>query len=263
MNAQTRLEHIKANGYNIDFSETFNDAFEIYKKIAVNAGLVFILLAIVAVALIFGIVGAAFGFAAISDNLAGLQMQDFSILHQILYVIIMAVLAGVFAPFTAGIIKMAFQADAGQPFSIGTAFDYYSTSYFGDLFLTGFILAMFSVGVGTLLDVMAIPVLGAFISMVISFLTILAIPLIIFGELKAVDAITGSISVVLKSPLIIIGLLIVGIIVTLVGLIAFCIGYFFTAPFMYALYYSIYKKSVGINTVSEIDEISGIETDRE
>ncbi|MBF6607348.1 MAG: hypothetical protein ITG00_01260 [Flavobacterium sp.] len=259
MNTKSRIENIQANGYDIDFSETFSDAFETYKKIALHAGLVLIIVVIVMMAVIFGIIGAAVGFAAFTDNLTGFQPQNFSTLHQVLYILVLSVFGGIANPFNAGIIKMAFQADAGHPFSVATAFEYYSSSKFGNLFIAGFMITLFGAGLGMILDSLIFPFISTILSVTVSFLTFLTVPLIIFGNLNAVDAIKSSCIVVLKNPLIILGLLIVGILLSLVGFIAFCIGYFFTMPFLYALYYSIYKNSVGISTMSEIDEISGID----
>lgn len=261
MSITTRIEHIKRNGYNLDFSETFNHAFEIYKKIAVSAGLILIILVVVLIAVVMGVAITFYGMADLTNNLAGMQLKNFSLVYQFIYVIAMGIFGGIFAPFTAGIIKMAYLGDTNQSLSVGTAFDYYGTSYFKELFTAGFILGILSATIGLVFEQLGLglQLVGVLLNIVISFLTFLTIPLIIFGNLKAIEALTGSMIVVSKNPLIIIGLLIVGILATLVGFIAFCVGYFFTLPLLYALYYSIYKHSVGINVVNEIDEIGRTE----
>jgi uncharacterized membrane protein len=94
--------------------------------------------------------------------------------------------------------------------------------------------------------------LGLIISLSLALLTFLTIPLIIFGNLKAIEAIQGSIIMVSKQPLIIAGLLIVATIFVMLGLIAFCVGIFFTMPIIYAMHYTIYASI--INDSEEIVE---------
>ena len=61
--------------------------------------------------------------------------------------------------------------------------------------------------------------------------------------------------ILLKQPLVILGLIIVSFIASLTGLIAFCIGIFFTMPFLYSMEYALYNSIIGIDSVSEIDEL--------
>jgi uncharacterized membrane protein len=79
------------------------------------------------------------------------------------------------------------------------------------------------------------------------------IPLIIFGKLKAVEAIQASIVIVSKQPLVILGLLVIGVIASLVGFIGCCIGIVFTIPFMYSLYYALYSEIIGFDPETEVE----------
>ena len=81
--------------------------------------------------------------------------------------------------------------------------------------------------------------------------TFLVIPLIIFGNLKVAEAIKGSIIIVSKQFFILLGLIIVAVIMAILGLIGFCIGIFFTIPFIYSMYYTIYKDSIGFDEEAE------------
>jgi hypothetical protein len=98
-----------------------------------------------------------------------------------------------------------------------------------------------------LLESFGIRFLGIIITYVIAIFTFLVIPLIIFGNLKAIEAIKGSCTIVAKQFFVILGLIIVSYIMALLGLIGFCIGIFFTLPFIYSMYYSIYKDSIGFD----------------
>ena len=90
--------------------------------------------------------------------------------------------------------------------------------------------------------------LGIVMSLSISVLTFLTLPLIIFGDLKAMEAIEGSILIVSKQFLILFALIIVATIFICLGLFGFCIGIFFTIPFIYAMYYTIYREIFGDQT---------------
>ena len=83
----------------------------------------------------------------------------------------------------------------------------------------------------------------------------LTVPLIIFSKLDAVNAIVFSIKLVFKQPIILFLLLLVGYICAMLGFIALCIGIFFTLPFIYSLYYCIYKNIIPVEEYSELDEI--------
>ncbi|HEX8269087.1 MAG TPA: hypothetical protein VF581_04275 [Flavobacterium sp.] len=254
--AKQKIDNIRQFGYELDFGDTFNKAFEIYKQIAVNAGVAALLFTLVVGIVMVGTVGAIVGFSSITTSMTDFDLENISSVYVALYVLLIGVFGGLGAPFTAGLIKMAHCAYTNQDFSIGTAFDYYKGRYFGELFIAIFLISIVSIGISTILDfVLFVPMLGSIINILISLFTVMTIPLIIFGNLRAVDAIVASCIVVSRSPLMIVGLIIVAILAACVGLIAFCIGAFFTFPIVYATYYSIYVNSVGIDDKTEMDDI--------
>ena len=117
------------------------------------------------------------------------------------------------------------------------------------------IIAFFGSGLNYLFDYLGIKFIGLLITIIVSFLTFLTIPLIIFSDIKAIEAITLSAKLVVKQPSILLGLLIVSIVLVCLGIIGLCIGVFFTIPFLYAMYYSIYSAILPFNEESELDEI--------
>lgn len=241
-----RLETIKTSGYELDFSETFGDAFNVYKKIALTAGGALLVAIIVIAALVLGLIAITAGIAFVGD-LANTNLEDVSFMYIAGYFIIISVASAAMVPFLAGIIQMAYDVDHGREVEFSTAFKFYSHPAFKDLFLSGLVLAAISAVFSIGFQVLHLQVIGLLLSSIVTFLTILTVPLIIFGKLNFSDAILGSVAVVAKSPLIILGLLLVSILFAMAGFIALCIGYLFTAPIVYAMYYSIYKKSVGFN----------------
>lgn len=255
MSAHNRIAEIKNNGYYIDFGDIFNRSFENYKKIALTAGLVFILLGFVFMALMVGIMGIFWGFSTFSEEMAGLNIENIPAYAIVIYVIAVVVISGIVAPINAGIIKMAYNAANNLDFSIGTAFEYYKTSYFTELFTATALISFLSVVINTAIEMAGIPLLGALFSYVIAFFTFLTIPLIIFGNLKAVEAIKASVMIVSKQFLILLGLLLVSVIMAGLGIFGFCIGIFFTVPFIFSVYYCVYDEVVGAGHKSELDEI--------
>lgn len=258
--AHQRLEEIKSQGYDLDFGETFNDAFEVYKRTALMSGLAMLLFTLILGALSVGIIGVFMGFESYMSFVTDMAKNNMSIVGRLLYITAMCVIAGLTNPFSASLIKMAGDADRGDDVSVGDAFRCYKPPYFAPLFAEALLVSFFSVGITTAIQ-MAFPentlmsLVGMFINLFITFVTVMAAPLIIFGNFKAVEAIQGSFAIVLKSPFVIAGLLLVSVILACVGFIGFCIGVFFTVPFLMAMYYCIYKNSVGIDDANEIEEI--------
>ena len=64
-----KIEEIKTNGYQIDFGNVFNHAFENYKKIALYAGLMIFVFAILLGFLAAGIVISTFGVSALNQKM--------------------------------------------------------------------------------------------------------------------------------------------------------------------------------------------------
>jgi uncharacterized membrane protein len=118
---------------------------------------------------------------------------------------------------------------------------------------------LISKGLAMLLEYSGFGFAGAVITLLISFITILTLPLIVFGKLNAIDAIQSSIIIVSKQPLVLLGLIIVAVIAALLGLFGFCIGVFFTWPFLYSMNYVIYKTIIGIDDEIEIDKTANRE----
>ncbi|WP_268224126.1 DUF2189 domain-containing protein [Sinomicrobium oceani] len=243
-----KLNEVIRNGYTLEFSPVFEKAFENYKKIALPAGAAFLIVSIVIA--VFGMtIGSVFyGMNNFSESLLQVNVASsfISILIQVVSVVVIGV---IFAPVTAGIIKMAHLADNGKDFSMATAFDYYKSPYLKELLIAAFLLGL----AGAILSL--IPIIGTIATYVISFFTFLTIPLIIFADLKAADAIRASVQLVAKQPLVLLGLLIVSVLAVCIGLIAFCIGILFTIPFIYSMYYMIYNTILPTKEEHEIEQI--------
>jgi MFS family permease len=248
-----KIEVIKKNGYQLDFANVFNHTFENYKKIALYAGLMIFVFSILMGVIVSGVVIVTIGASALNQHaIENLKPENFTVSYMAIYIISLLVLTCLLSPFVAGLIKMAHCAEKDEEFHVATAFEYYKAPYFKEIITATFLIALLGSVLPAIIEFSGIKFVSTLITMVVSFLTFLTIPLIIFGDLKAIDAIKSSAIIVSKQPLVLIGLLIVGGIASMVGFIGCCIGVFFTIPFIYSMYYAIYTAIIGIDSETEL-----------
>lgn len=250
-----RIEEIKKNGYTLNFETVFNLAFENYKKIALYGGLIifvfFILFSIVAVGVLMAIFGAAVVLEFLKPE--NLKPEDLSFNFLIILSAVSVIVTSLLSPLTAGFIKMAYCADRDEEFHVSTMFEYYKAPYFKELFIATFFISILSSVLSSVINYAQIPFINAIVSVTVTLFTLFMIPLIIFGNLKAIEAIQTSFVIVSKQPLVLLGLFIIGVIATMVGFIGCCIGIVFTIPFMYSLYFALYSEVVGFDPETEIE----------
>ncbi|MFN7100322.1 MAG: hypothetical protein ACK4M4_08125 [Flavobacterium sp.] len=256
MNTYTkrRLAEIKEQGYELDFGTVFNNTIENYKKIAWYGGLMIFVFFTLFCLVLFGIAIAFIGFPELKAILKpeNLQLETFP-LEFLFYVSVATVfIAAITCPFPAGLTKMAHSADKDEEFGIATMFQYYKPPYFVELIIATTLLAIVASATQNTIAYFQIPFLSSVLSMIISLFTFLAVPFIIFGNLKAIEAIKASVLVASKQPLILLGLIVVSSIASWIGFLGCCIGLAFTIPFVFSLYYVVYKEIIGFETPEEI-----------
>ncbi len=261
-----RIEEIKRNGYSLDLGESINSTFENYKKIALLGGAVVLLVMIVAVVVLGGLGAVAFGAAALTETFTDMsQGVPLGSTFLIANLVISTIGYGLITPVFAGLIQMARNADINEDFDFGTAFVHYKSKHFKELFLGAAIVTLLGSAFSTFIQVISLEtsagvlivgsIIGWFISVLVPLFTVVMIPLIIFGKLNAIEAIKGSFVIVLKQFWIILLLAIVFVLFSMLGLIALCIGIFFTIPVYYSMQYIIYKTALPIDETNELDEI--------
>jgi hypothetical protein len=260
---KTKIEEISLNGYQLDFGTVFESAFENYKKIALYAGLMLIVFSIImAIIIISGLIS-YIGVEHVEEF--GEKMKQLLQLKVLPLDIALPLNAGLLLfsglinPFFAGFLKMADCGQNGEEFHVSNMFSYYKFPYFFNIFISVILIGLIATGLAMLLESAGLSFVGSVTTMLISFLTSLSVPLIVFGNLNAIESIKYSILLVSKQPLTLLGLTIVAGIGSALGIFGLCIGIFFTLPFMYSMNYIIYKSIIGFDETSEIDEISGME----
>jgi hypothetical protein len=255
-----RLHDIEKNGYQLDFGNVFNHAFENYKKIALYAGLVLFVFMTLFAIFITGSIISVIGVTAMTHELSPEKLKIENLSESSILVIggISIILTSLLSPFQAGFLKMADCGDRDEEFHIATLFSYYKLPYLKEIIVSSIIISSISFAQATLFSFIKVDFIGTIITYFISFITLLAIPLIIFGDLKAIDAIKYSIMIVLKQPIVLLGLMVVAIIGAMVGFMGCCIGVFFTLPFLYSMNYAIYSDIIGIDSQDKIEETNFI-----
>ena len=255
-NIQQRVQEVKTNGYDLDFGDIFNQSLENFKKISLSSGLALFIFTMIMLMFFGGGAAALYGADSLVTEMASLSnIGAFSIVGLLTYFVTLVLVACVVAPFYSGLLKMAFLADNNEEFSLSTAFDYYKSSFLKELISAQVIISLFTVGITILFEKIGFSFVGGFLTYAISFATIFVNLFIIFGNLKAVEAINASLIIVTKKMPVLLGLFIVGLIIACLGAIGLCIGVFFTMPFIFSLEYIIFKNIFDIQNVSEIDEI--------
>lgn len=264
MNAtvKNRIDEIKVQGYQIDFGAVFNQTIENYKKIALYGGLVLFVFLIV-----FGLVlGGLFAGFVGTDEAARilqskeLQSENLDITSLLMLSGVSLLIAVLISPFIAGLYKMAHNADKDDEFHVSTMFHYYNSSHFVDIIIASVVLGIADLIIKGVINYLEIPILAGFLSAVVSFFTFLTIPLIIFGNVRAIDAIKASIMIISKQPFVLLGLILVGVIAVLLGLFGCCIGIIFTIPLLYSMGYIIYKYIIGFPENNEEEVITNFDS---
>lgn len=253
-NIKKRLEEIHQRGLDLETGALIDQSFDTYKKIILMAGIAFLIIVTIVSVILIGGIAVFYGLERYVADFSQLEQSDLSPNFIIVSALVNTIIGAITAPFSAGIIKMSHNADNNREFSVSTAFEYYKSAKFGPIFIASLIIALTSASIGTLLQLLNMNFVGTFVGFIISFLTCLTLPLIILGNLSVKDAIVNSISVVNKAPLTILLALIVAFIGAISGIIAFCLGVLFTLPYIYCMYYTLYKNIFG-SEESEIDEI--------
>ncbi len=261
-----RLAEIKAHGYPFDFESTFNRTIAVYKRIALPGGIAFLLFIIVYFIVMSMTAASTVDMGRITPDMGFDQMMkemqfqlENQTLQQKLIDAVSRIVMGVLAiPLMAGIMALCRAAETDTDADLGTVFQFYKGPHFSDLFIAALVINLitFTLGFSAQL-VLPESSAAAFVlfvaMMVISVLTTLFVPLIIFGDLSPIEAITGSIAVVQKKFGTIFLLLLTSGILALLGLLACCIGIVFTLPLMIACQYAIYQQSVGIDAHTNLE----------
>ena len=264
-----KIENIKNNGYRLEFGQVIEQTFSNYKKIALIQGLILLVILIIFTVVIGSVAGLAFGLGSLTEYFTDYDVNKVTSVALLINFGVSVVAAGLLAPFTAGLIKMAHSAETNTELDFSAVFIYYKSSYFKELFIVGILVSLFISGIDTAIGLLVqgyvdgfaaktLSLLSGLTNITVTILTLFTIPLVIFENASATDAIKGSIEITKQKFWTILGVEFVIIVCAILGVFGFCIGLFFTIPLLYSGIYIMYRTAVGIEEKNDLDEI-GIE----
>ena len=270
MNTEQKIEAIRQNGYSLNFGTALEAIFSNYKKIALVAGAVILVMMAFFCVVWFALVIVFFTAGSFASTMTNFEAQSLTTTGVLINLLIGVISAAILAPITAGLLKMADHAENHRDFGFSTAFEFYRDPAFKALFVAALITTFSAQGIGMILQMIGkssdslsmaglMNFLSILVSMTINLMTFMVVPLIVFGKLNAIDAIKASLLLVFKKFWTILLLVIVCFVCAMLGMVGFCIGIIFTLPLMNALQYVVYKSAVGIEDDSEMNQIGNTE----
>lgn len=254
-NLKDILANIKQNSYVLAPFQVMSEAFTYYKKTFFLV-LTSLLLTIFA----FSIIGSAIlgQFITLDKNpdvlqeqvqeLTSLMTQEPYLYYYLAFFVVFTALGNI---LIAGFYKVNADIALNKVPSFLSAFKYFFSIKGLYVFIAHLLIAIVFMGVTIPLRLMNLEMVSMVINWLISTLTIFTIPLIIFGHLNPISAIKNSIMVVNKQPIPIILTIVLNYFFLISGLLFFVVGIFFVLPYLFAVYFVLYKQVIGYNLEEE------------
>ncbi|SEP60277.1 hypothetical protein [Flavobacterium urocaniciphilum] len=238
-----------------DIGRIIDESLATFKKTVWIMGVGMILLAVVGGILSMLVFSFTLGITSLEQF-----VQDSPYLqHDTTYLLVNAglgiVMAGLMAPITAGFYKINHLAKTNQDFSVGTLFDYYSSSYTKELIVYGVLVALITNVISLGLTYLDMITMAAIFQLIIGFLLIFGVPLIIFENQNASEAINYSAKIAIRNPVAIILSMLFAFLIAVLGIVAICIGIIFTIGYFYSMLYTLYDNIIPIENKNPLDEI--------
>lgn len=238
-----------------DIGRIIDESFTTFKKTIWISGIGILVLCFlvlpITLLVIFNVMGfSSFEeFAKVSPTLA----EDFD--YILLNAAIAIPLSALTSPIVAGFYKINHLAKQNKEFGFNNLFSYYNSPYFKHLALAALLTGIYSNILGLGLIYLNLKFVATLIQLLIAFLFILSVPLIIFENQTALNAMSNSSKLTIKHPFTIIVCLLLAFIFSILGIFALCIGIFFTVSYFYTMNYTIYNEIIPIENNNPIDEI--------
>ncbi len=247
------------NGYTLETGNLIDESINTFKKTFLMSGVMVILLTILFVIIYGAFFGILYGFSDITTTLSNIESNKFSTLTILTTIILSTLASAIFAPINAGFIHANHLARRNEDINLNVFFEFYKSKFFKDIFLAylliGFTIGILNVG----LILLKLNYLSYLIRFLIGLFTVFTTPLIIYANQNFENAITKSIKLFFKQPLLIFVALLLAYIGVLIGIIALCIGIIFTFPYYYSMIYAIYNQAIGFEEKSLIEKIGQTE----
>lgn len=238
-----------------DIGKIIDESFTTFKKSIWVSGIgVFLLLLVIAPITFFAIF-TYMGISSMEDFVKNSPTLESDFNYLVLNAAISLVLAPIIAPITAGFYKINHLAKQNKEFGVNNLFEYYKSPYFLPLAVSAILAALYSNSIGLLLNYLNLPFIASLMQAFIALLFIFAIPLIIFENHNALNAMSNSSKITAKHPFTIILSILFAFIIAMLGVFALCIGLFFTVGYFYTMNYTLYNEIIPIESKNAFEEI--------
>ncbi len=241
-------------GYSLELGKLIDESFATFKKTFLVSGLGMLIVSVIMVLFYVGLLGSFFGFSNISKTLLSIETLAKEPNFIIGSGIVSMFVSALFAPFTAGFIHLNHLSHTQKSFSIDNLFDFYKEPYYKQIFLGYLIIGGITALFTTVLSLLGYEKINTFVQIIVSLATLFTIPLIIYGKLNYTEALSKSIQLYAKQPLIILVAMLIAVIGMLLGIFILCIGIIFTVPYLYAMHYTLYAQAVGFEETTNVSE---------
>lgn len=241
-----------------DVGKLIDESFATFKKTVWIMGVGMIVLAIVGVTIFMCAFGLVLGFSSFEEFVQNSPSLQHDPTYLILNAAVGIFLAGLMAPITAGFYKINHLAKTEKEFGFNNLFDYYFSKHMKDLVIYGVLVAIITNIISLGLTYLDFPIIAVIFQIVIGFLFIFSVPLIIFENQNATEAMTYSPKIALRNPFSIILASVFAFLIAALGLFAICIGIIFTVGYVYTMNYTLYNSIIPTENTNPLDEI-GIE----
>lgn len=238
-----------------DIGKVIDQSFTTFKKSIWVSGVGIILMLLLAVPITFFAIFTYMGISSLEDFVQKSETLQSDFTYLLMNAAIGIVLAALIAPVMAGFYKINHLAKQDKEFGVNNLFDYYKSPYFQPLALSAVLATLYSNIISLLLIYLNLPLVASIMQAFISLLFIFMVPLIIFENQNATDAMSNSSKIAVKHPFTIIVTVIFAFIIALLGVFAFCIGLFFTVGYFYTMNYTLYNEIIPIDNKNAFDEI--------
>lgn len=251
------IQKIKDEGYNIQPFLVMQEAAIYYKKT--------LLLVVVSLLLSFFFVSflgsiALTQFTDLKNTATPVEIQEqlIELTNQLsqppllyTYLITAVIFSALASILVAGFYKVNAEVALGKTPRFLSVFKYFFSVRGLYIFIAQGLITLFFTVFSVILKEYQLEMVSVIINWLVNILTLFATPLIIFGRMSPLAAIKTSIQVVNKQPIPIILTVILNYFLVFSGLFLFVVGILITLPYLFSVYFTLYKQIIGYNIEEE------------
>lgn len=163
------------------------------------------------------------------------------------YLAFFAIVSALSAVLIAGYYKINAEVSLDQIPKFTSIFKYFFNRKGVYVFISQLLISAFVILITIPLKMQELDMVSMVINWLVNTLTIFTIPLIIFGKMNTIQALKASIQVVNKQPIPIILTVILNYFFLISGLLFFFIGILIVLPYLFSVYFTMYKQVIGYN----------------